>query len=259
MAYVAYAAETAFVPLAGTQGGPLGELYNNTPGSFSDFINSLFRFAIIIGAIAAVLRIAYAGYLYMGQSDMWSKKGEAKAILGDVTFGLLLLLSIWIILNQINPDILSLKALDVIGENSVTSPTSQAHPGVDGDSGVAPPASFDAQGVDQNSSVDKWCTQTPGGERCYSGADGKVVCDTLAAQMSTYADSAYGTCVFRAAQLTCSQNDTYDGGGLCKRTNGSFYIAPSSGFSCPDGYPRFNSSIGDCENESGDAASLIAR
>ncbi len=104
----AYAAGSAFVPLAETQGGPLGDLYSKS-GDLSTFINSLFKFAIIIGAIAAVLRIAYAGYLYMGQSDMWSHKGEAKAILGDVTLGLLLLLSIWIILNQINPDILSLK------------------------------------------------------------------------------------------------------------------------------------------------------
>lgn len=100
----------AFVPLAdvGSQSGRLANLYGST--DFSNFINGLFKFAIALGAIVAVLRIAYAGYLYMG-SDLWSSKNKAKEILGDVTLGLLLLLSIWLILYQINPDIVSLNAL----------------------------------------------------------------------------------------------------------------------------------------------------
>ena len=99
-----------FVPLACTPGSSkLGQLYNS--GNFSDFINGLFKFGIAIGAIVAVLRLAYAGYLYMGQSDMWSHKGEAKTIIADVTLGLLLLLAIYLILFQINPDIVKLDAL----------------------------------------------------------------------------------------------------------------------------------------------------
>ena len=99
-----------FVPLAQTpSGSKLGQLYTST--DFSNFINGLFKFAIALGAIAAVLRIAYAGYLYMGQSDMWSQKGVAKGIIQNVTLGLLLLLAIYLILYQINPDILTLKAL----------------------------------------------------------------------------------------------------------------------------------------------------
>jgi hypothetical protein len=47
----------------------------------------------------------------MGQSDMWSHKGAAKEIIQDVTLGLLLLLGIYLILYQVNPDILTLKAL----------------------------------------------------------------------------------------------------------------------------------------------------
>ena len=101
---------TAFVPLADvSQSQKLSNLYGSQ--DFSSFINGLFKFAIAIGAIVAVLRLAYAGYLYMGQSEMWSHKGEAKTIIADVTLGLLLLLSIYLILFQINPDILTLKAL----------------------------------------------------------------------------------------------------------------------------------------------------
>ncbi|PIR84177.1 hypothetical protein COU18_00270 [Candidatus Kaiserbacteria bacterium CG10_big_fil_rev_8_21_14_0_10_51_14] len=127
---IVHAATPAFVPLAETPSGPLRDIYD-TSGDFSDFINGLFRFALVVGAIAAVLRIAYAGYLYMG-SDMWSQKGVAKEILTDVTLGLLLLLSIWIILYQINPDILKLRALDVVRSNPATVPGSNSNAGQEG-------------------------------------------------------------------------------------------------------------------------------
>lgn len=108
-------ADNGFVPLAPTpSSGPLSQLYSTPSGDLSVFINAVFRFAIAVGAIAAVLRLAFAGYLYMGQADMWSHKGEAKKIIGDVTLGVLLLLGIWLILNQINPDILKLNALQNI-------------------------------------------------------------------------------------------------------------------------------------------------
>ncbi|MBI5644669.1 hypothetical protein HY970_01070 [Candidatus Kaiserbacteria bacterium] len=78
--------------------------------ALANFFNSAFKTAISVGAILAVLRLAWAGYLYMG-NDMWSHKSKAKEIIGDVVLGVLLLLSIWIILNQINPDILKLNIL----------------------------------------------------------------------------------------------------------------------------------------------------
>jgi len=108
-----FAHAQGFVPLAKTpEGSKLAQL--STSSDFSGFINGLFKFSIAIGAIGAVLRLAYAGYLYMGQSDMWSHKGEAKQIIQDVTIGLLLLLAIYLILYQINPDILKLTALERI-------------------------------------------------------------------------------------------------------------------------------------------------
>lgn len=122
-----------FEPLVdtGSQSSKLSALYNST-GDLSNFINSAFKFALTIGAILAVLRIAYAGYLYMGQSDMWSQKGVAKGIIQDVALGLLLLLAIWLILNQINPDILKLNALDSIRDHQLSNPSDtqpQSQPG----------------------------------------------------------------------------------------------------------------------------------
>ncbi len=104
--------QVGFVPLADVSKSKLESLYAIDSGglTFASFANGLFKFAIALGAIAALLRIAYAGYLYMG-TEAWTNKGKAKEILTDVAIGLLLLLSIYLILNQINPDILQLQAL----------------------------------------------------------------------------------------------------------------------------------------------------
>jgi hypothetical protein len=110
--------QPGFVPLA-----PIttksGNLYGGG-GDLSTFLNNLFKFAIAIGAIGAVLRLAYAGYLYMG-SDMWTQKGKAKEVISNVVLGLILLLAVWLILNQINPDILSFQALKTIRDKPVQS------------------------------------------------------------------------------------------------------------------------------------------
>ena len=52
----------------------------------------------------------FAGFLYMG-SDFWDKKNQAKEIIQDVVLGLLLLLGTYLILAQINPEILNLNIL----------------------------------------------------------------------------------------------------------------------------------------------------
>lgn len=107
-----FAQTNGFVPLAdiggSAGGGKLSQIYSS--GSLSGYVNSLFTFALSLGAVLAVLRIAYGGYLYMG-SDSWGNKSEARKVIGGAVIGLLLLLSIWLILNQINPHILDLNAL----------------------------------------------------------------------------------------------------------------------------------------------------
>src|SRR3989344_4300359 len=91
-----------FVPLACFNKSPkLTDLY--TEGDLANFMGT-----IAIGAILAVLRLSWAGFVYMS-SDLWSQKGHAKEIIQDTLLGLFLLLAIWLILNLINPDLLKLK------------------------------------------------------------------------------------------------------------------------------------------------------
>ena len=93
---------------------PLFALFNQE-SSLADFFQALFYTAIAIGATLAVLRLGYAGFLYMG-SDVWSRKEQAKEIIRNVVLGLLLLLAVYVILNQINPDILNLDILRSVQE-----------------------------------------------------------------------------------------------------------------------------------------------
>ncbi|MEK7106877.1 MAG: hypothetical protein AAB899_01665 [Patescibacteria group bacterium] len=106
--YFAHAECTAsFCPLADVTGSPkLRELYS-TDQNLVTYLNTLFKVAISVGAIIAVLRLLYAGYTYMA-SDVWTSKETAKGIFREVFLGLLLLLSIYIILYQINPNLLNL-------------------------------------------------------------------------------------------------------------------------------------------------------
>lgn len=113
-------AQGSFVPLSPAPAGSrLGQLYSSN--SLTGFVNGLFTAAIAVGAILAVMRLAFAGYLYM-TTDAWGQKGKAKEVIGDVILGLLLLLSIWLILRQINPEILN---LDILRNIPKTQPSGQ--------------------------------------------------------------------------------------------------------------------------------------
>ncbi|GEM_PF-2716627 len=99
-------ATTKFVPLEKFEGSDkLSNVYES--GELSVFLNRLFLAAMSLGAVLAVLRLAWAGFQYMA-SDLWSSKEHAKEIIRETLLGLFILLSVFLILKQINPNILSL-------------------------------------------------------------------------------------------------------------------------------------------------------
>lgn len=112
--------ETAygFVALENFSGSrKLTDAYN-TP-ELGPFMNKVFAGAIALGAILAVFRLAWAGFRYMS-SDLPGMKSDAKEIISETLLGLFLLLGIWLILYQINPDILKLK-LEVTPAQTTTN------------------------------------------------------------------------------------------------------------------------------------------
>lgn len=98
--------EGQFVPLAGIPG------ISNTAGeqNLVDYINALFRILIGIGALLAVIRITIAGIKYM-TTEAFSTKGQAKEDIRESLVGLLIILSVVMILQIINPNILRLDFL----------------------------------------------------------------------------------------------------------------------------------------------------
>ena len=104
---LAQSTQSQFVPLANYQGSrQFQSAFRAT--SLSQYLNALFQISLSVGAILAVVMIVYGGYLYMG-SDMWANKQKAKQVITDAIIGLLLLLAIYLILFQIDRNILSLK------------------------------------------------------------------------------------------------------------------------------------------------------
>ena len=113
-----------FVPLASYKRSPgIDQAFHQT--GLASYINNIFKIALSIGAILAVLRIAYGGYLYMGSADMWGNKQQAKEAIGDAVIGLLLLFAIYLILYQINPNLLNLNILSDIKQASTTTTQTQ--------------------------------------------------------------------------------------------------------------------------------------
>lgn len=105
-----------FVPLSDTNGSNLAPTLSGffQSNNLAGFFNAAFTLALSAGAILAVLRLAYAGWLYMGAADMWGSKQHAKEVITDAVLGLLLLIAIYIILYQINPNLLNLNVLQSI-------------------------------------------------------------------------------------------------------------------------------------------------
>src|SRR3989338_5957023 len=127
-----------FVSLADyTQSYKLSSLYNSNQ-DLPTYLNTIFKIAISAGAILAVLRLGYAGYIYMG-TDLWGNKEKAKEMIGEFFLGFFLLLGVYVILYQINPNILNLKI-------ALTPIPAVAAPGVS----VAGPGVSDLDRLDGN-------------------------------------------------------------------------------------------------------------
>ncbi len=104
-------AGSGFVPITNF---PAFTSYTSS-SSLAPFINNLYTYAIGIAAILAVIEIIWGGFLWMGSGASVSNKeaGRNKIIMS--IFGLVLVLSPYLILSILNPNMLNLK----LGTNSM--------------------------------------------------------------------------------------------------------------------------------------------
>jgi len=94
-----FAAEGGFVPLEPLPGIPT----TNDPVAY---FNALFRLGVMLSGFLAIIMIVVGGFKYM-TTDSVSGKGESKEIIVSALAGLFLILLSVLLLQIINPDILS--------------------------------------------------------------------------------------------------------------------------------------------------------
>lgn len=117
--------QTVYIPLVDDLGRSslLNNLFQNV--NMSNFLQGLFDVAIVIGALLAVARITWGGFIYMTQDSINIKK-DAKQIITDAVIGLVLLISIVLILRQINPNLLKLDFIQGAQGTTITNTESKA-------------------------------------------------------------------------------------------------------------------------------------
>ena len=110
-------AQKTYVPISPIPN--LTEEGNNL--NLENYLNNAFTFALGIATILAIIKIALGGIKYMMSKSPGGTE-DAKGTIWSAIIGLLLILTTFIILKQINPDILKLD----IGGSIQTPPEASA-------------------------------------------------------------------------------------------------------------------------------------
>ncbi len=96
-----------------------------SPG-LATYIAGMYKLFIALSAVIAVVMIVYGGILYMSTDAIYNKT-EGKTIIIRTLWGLLLIIGSYVILNTINPTLLSLSGTSVPASTlSTTSPAVSA-------------------------------------------------------------------------------------------------------------------------------------
>ncbi|MCD6500686.1 hypothetical protein J7K42_01565 [bacterium] len=73
--------------------------------TLGEYINYIFSFAIIVGVLITVGVLIYTGFLYLSSTGNPEQLGEAKSRIYAAFWGLIILLSSYLILNTVNPQL----------------------------------------------------------------------------------------------------------------------------------------------------------
>lgn len=81
--------------------------FNGSQSDVGGYISALLKIAVVLGGLAAVASLAFGGITYM-VSEVVDKKSAARRRIMAAFFGLVLVVSSWLILNTINPQLVNL-------------------------------------------------------------------------------------------------------------------------------------------------------
>lgn len=122
------------IPLQGPESGV------TTVTTAKDYIPGLIKLAIALAGVLAVLRIMWGGFQYIS-TDAISGKSEAKGIISNALWGLLLAMTAWLILYTLNPKLVEIN-LDI----TPLKTTPGELPGMGGTGGSTPTRVVGCQG-----------------------------------------------------------------------------------------------------------------
>ncbi len=97
-------------------------------GNFSQLVGLFFNILLSLGAMVAVVTLVFGGITYM-VSEIADKKSEAKRRIQTALLGLFLLLTCWLILHEINPNLTTFSLPGIDGPAGQQAPGSQAAAG----------------------------------------------------------------------------------------------------------------------------------
>ena len=100
----AMAASFDYVPMQSVPG-------SDTPTSFCDYVQAVYKFGIWTVGIAAMFMIMFGGYTYLLSAGNNASMEKAKGFIFDAIAGLILALAAYLILYVINPDLVKIKII----------------------------------------------------------------------------------------------------------------------------------------------------
>lgn len=116
---------------------PIGELTQVSRGSFSSYLQTMVNIAIgLVGAVSVIMLIV-GGLQYILTSVNEGAKKEAKERITNAIIGILIILSGYLILNTINPDLLKLDFPKINRAPKITPQDASAPPSFSGSADIS--------------------------------------------------------------------------------------------------------------------------
>jgi len=103
---------------------------DSATGSLPSYVQAVLNATMMIIVLSAVFMISVGGFLYLTSAGNTSRSGQAKSIITDAVFGLVLALVAYLVLYIINPDLITLRlnSLSTSSLPSSASPTGTSIP-----------------------------------------------------------------------------------------------------------------------------------
>lgn len=215
--------------------------------SIGQYLDGLFKLTISLGAALAVGSIVMGGFQYVA-SEALGDKAKGRTRIQNAVVGLILLLSVFLILNVINPQILKLDIFGKSGNSSI--------PGVPGSGGATGPLSFPSGSLPGSSAggqaiqditnqgtpdvnIDQGSGANSGGSGGTQSASGGPTPDVIhsAGALSLLTGNRIGNMLFGFKQVeTCPNTATLQGKqyGLIAGTQKSLYTRKDGRLSCTE-------------------------